>query len=154
MRISMRKLCKLASLVCVASLAIGCSQSASAPTAPSGVGGSTSLTADQLTGTWKLVSIHPFGQTERATPADATYTLTFADGRLSTRADCNSCGGTFALSGQTLTAGPALACTRAACPTMEFESIYTRLLSGDSTVTLSERVLLLSSGRGSLRFSR
>jgi hypothetical protein len=37
---------------------------------------------------------------------------------------------------------------------MEFESIYTRLLSGDSTVTLSERVLLLSSGRGSLRFSR
>jgi len=60
----------------------------------------------------------------------------------------------FALSGQTLTAGPALACTRAACPTMEFESIYTRLLSGDSTVTLSDRGLLLSSGRGVLRFTR
>jgi heat shock protein HslJ len=153
-RISMRKLCKFASVVFVASLAIGCSQSASAPTSPSGVGGSATLTADQFAGTWTLVSIHPFGQTERATPPNASYTLTFADGRVSTRADCNSCGGTFALSGGTLTVGPALACTKAACPTMEFESVYTSLLSGDSTVTLSDRILLLSSGRGSLRFSR
>jgi heat shock protein HslJ len=124
------------------------------PTAPSGLAGSTTLTADQLAGTWQLVSIQPFGQTEQATPSAASYSLTFADGRLSTRADCNSCGGTFAISGQTLTAGPALACTRAACPTMEFESIYTRLLSGDSTVTVSDGSLLLSSGRGVLRFTR
>lgn len=150
----MRKSCTFVSLVFVATLAIGCSQSASAPTSPSGVGGSTTLTADQFAGTWTLVSVHPFGQTERATPPNASYTITFADGRVSTRADCNSCGGAFALSGQTLTVGPALACTRAACPTMEFETIYTSLLSGDSTVTLSDRILLLSSGRGSLRFTR
>lgn len=150
----MRKSCKFASLLFVCSLAVGCAQSMSAPTAPSGVTGSTTLTADQLAGTWQLVLIQPFGQSEQATPSTARYTLTFADGRLSTRADCNSCGGTFALSGQTLTAGPALACTRAACPTMEFESIYTRLLSGDSTVTLSDRGLQLSSGRGVLRFTR
>jgi hypothetical protein len=37
---------------------------------------------------------------------------------------------------------------------MEFESIYTSLLSGDSTVTLSGQSLLLSSGRGTLRFTR
>jgi len=37
---------------------------------------------------------------------------------------------------------------------MEFESVYTSLLSGTSTVTLSDHILLLSSGRGSLRFSR
>lgn len=150
----MRKSCTFASLLFVCSLAVGCAQSTSAPTAPSGITGSTTLTADQLAGTWQLVSIQPFGQSEQATPSTASYTLTFADGRLSTRADCNSCGGTFALSGQTLTAGPALACTRAACPTMEFESIYTRLLSGDSTVTLSDRGLLLSSGRGVLRLTR
>ena len=101
------------------------------------------------------MSIRPFGQAERTTPSTATYTLTLsADGHLSTLADCNGCAGTFALSGQTFTAGPALACTRAACPTMEFESIYTSLLSGDSTVTLSARSLLLSSGRGTLRFTR
>jgi heat shock protein HslJ len=151
----MRKSRKLASLVFVTSLAIGCAQFTSAPTAPSGIDGPTTLTADQLADTWTLVSIQPFGQPERPTPPNARYTLTLsADGRLSTLADCNGCVGTFALAGQTLTAGPALACTRAACPTMEFESAYTRLLSGDSTVTLSGQGLLLSSGRGVLRFSR
>jgi len=149
----MSKSCTFASLLLVASLAIGCAESTS-PSAPSGINGSTTLTADQLTGTWTLVSIQPFGQTEQTTPATASYQLTFADGRLSTRADCNSCGGTYALSGQTLTAGPALACTRAACPTMEFESKYTGLLSGDSTVSLSAQGLQLSSGRGILRFTR
>lgn len=141
-------------LLSVASLAVGCAQSTSAPTAPSGINGTTTLTAERLAGSWKLVSIQPAGQPEQATPATASYTLTFADGRLSTRADCNSCGGTFAISGQTLTAGPALACTRAACPTMEFEGKYTSLLSGDSMVTLSAEGLLLSSGRGMLRFTR
>jgi heat shock protein HslJ len=80
--------------------------------------------------------------------------VTFADGRLSTRADCNTCGGAFTISGQTLTAGPALACTRAACPTMEFENLYTSLLSGDSTVTASGNTLLLSSRRGTIRLTR
>jgi heat shock protein HslJ len=112
------------------------------------------VTPGQLSGTWNLVSIHPAGQTEQVTPAGTTYALTFADGRLSTRADCNTCGGGFALSGQTLTAGPALACTRAACPTMEFEGVYTRLLSGEGTVTLSGSTLVLSSSRGVLRFIR
>jgi heat shock protein HslJ len=89
-----------------------------------------------------------------STPPGATYTLTFANGRLSTRADCNTCSGAFQLSGQTLTAGPALACTRAACSTMPFENAYTRMLSGESTVTLSDAVLVLSSSRGVLRFTR
>ena len=71
-----------------------------------------------------------------------------------TRADCNLCNGTFTLLGHTLTAGPALACTRAACPTMAFENGYTSLLSGDSTVTLSSGALVLSSSRGVLRFTR
>jgi heat shock protein HslJ len=94
------------------------------------------------------------GQAVQATPAGATYTLSFADNRLSTRVDCNTCSGTFALSGATLTAGPALACTRAACPTMAFETAYTGILSGDSTVTLSGSTLVLSSERGALSFSR
>jgi len=84
----------------------------------------------------------------------ASYTLTFADGRLSTREDCNRCSGTFSLSGQTLTAGPKMACTLAACPTMAFQSTYGRLLSGESTVTLSNGTLVLSSSRGELRFTR
>ena len=152
----------LARIVVVALLATGC---AGSPTAPSSSSGSPtspgdqsplsgSPTVDQLAGTWILQSLQPAGETVQTTPAGANYTLTFADGRLSTRADCNMCGGTFSLSGQTLTAGPALACTRAACPTMAFESTYGRLLSGDSTVTLSSGTLVLSSARGVLRFTR
>ena len=144
----------LASLLVVASFALGCTQSSSIPTSPSGANGSLSLTAEQLAGSWNLVSIQPAGQSDQVSPSGARYALTFADGRLSTRADCNTCSGAFVLSGQTLTAGPAMACTRAACRTMEFESTYTRLLSGESAVTLSGDTLVLSSARGVLRFTR
>jgi heat shock protein HslJ len=131
------------------SLAVGCAGASSAPTAPS-----TTVTVGQLDGTWNLVSIQLAGQGDQAAPSGATYTLTFAQGRLSTRVDCNVCGGEFALSGVTLTAGPALACTRAACPTMAFENEYTRLLGGSSVVTLSRDTLVLSSERGVMRFRR
>jgi heat shock protein HslJ len=141
-------------LVCIlaASLSVGCAESLSTPTSPSSGGGSLSLTAGQLSGTWKLASLQPAGQAEQATPSGATYTLTFDNGRLSTRADCNVCNGAFELSGQTLTVGPALACTRAACSTMAFEGTYTKMLSGESTIALSDGVLVLSSTRGVLRF--
>ena len=157
----------LASFALAAWLATGCTGSASNPTSPSSpsgsptspadqspLSGSRALTVDQLAGTWNLQSLQTAGGVDQTSPAGATYTLTFADGRLSTRADCNTCGGAFSLSGQTLTAGPTLACTRAACPTMAFESTYERLLGGDSTVTLSDGTLALSSARGALRFTR
>jgi heat shock protein HslJ len=127
----------------LALVSMGCDETA--PTAP---------TVDQLEGTWQLVSIRPAGQSDQVTPADAVYSLSFDDGRLSARADCNTCNGAYALSGFTLTVGPALACTRAACRTIAFETEYTRLLAGDSTVGLSGDALLLSSPRGVLRFSR
>jgi heat shock protein HslJ len=110
--------------------------------------------ASQLPGTWALVSIQPAGEAEQARPSGASYIVTFADGRLSTRADCNLCGGSYTLNGQTLVAGPLLACTRAACATMAFESVYTRLLAGESTVSLTDGTLVLTSPRGVLRFTR
>jgi heat shock protein HslJ len=155
----------LVSVVVAALLATGCSGSdptspsslSGAPTSPinrSPVAGSPAPTVDQLAGTWNLQSLQPAGDVDQATPSGARYTLTFADGRLSTRADCNTCSSAFILSGQTLTAGPTMACTRAACPTMAFESTYTRLLGGDSNVALSDGTLVLSSARGVLHFTR
>lgn len=140
--------------IVVAVFTVGCSDSPSTPTSPSAGSGSLALTAGQLAGTWTLTSMQVAGQAVQAAPAGATYNLSFADNRLSTRVDCNTCVGTFALSGNTLTAGPALACTRAACPTMAFETAYTSILSGDSTVALSGNTLVLSSTRGALYFSR
>ena len=152
----MNRSLSLVSFVVAALLTTGCAGSALPPTSPSSLSGSPTPTpmVDQLAGTWNLRSLQPAGDVDQTTPAGASYTLTFADSRLSTRADCNMCGGAFILSGQTLTAGPLWACTLAACPTMAFESTYMRLLSGDSNVTLSDGTLVLSSVRGVLRFAR
>lgn len=112
------------------------------------------LTNAQIAGEWTLVSIQPSGQSAQTVPGGATYSLTLADGNLSTRADCNTCAGRFTLAGKTLTAGPALACTRAACPTMAFENAYTSILSGESTVAAAPASLTLTSARGTLRYTR
>ncbi|MSO30021.1 MAG: META domain-containing protein [Acidobacteria bacterium] len=85
----------------------------------------------------------------QAVPDRATYTLTLADGRMSTRADCNMCSSTFSLSGQTLTVAEAMA-----CPTMAFESVYTSMLAGASAVVQSGTTLVLTSPRGVLTFTR
>jgi heat shock protein HslJ len=141
-------------VIALAVFAAGCSDSPATPTSPSSGGGSLALTSEQISGTWTLSAIQIAGEAAQSAPAGATYTLSFVDGRLSTRADCNTCTGAFTLSGTTLNAGPALACTRAACPTMAFESAYTGVLAGEHTVSLVGNTLTLSSARGSLSFAR
>jgi len=140
----------------VAALTAACTQSVSSPTSPSAVSAppTAAYTAAQLAGTWTLASIQPSGAAKQDRPFGATYTITFSEGRLSTRADCNMCGGSFSVEGTTLSAGPNLACTRAACPTMAFESAYTAILSGDSTTVVTNSTLTLSSARGTLQFVR
>jgi heat shock protein HslJ len=141
-------------LVLAASLTVACSDSSSTPTSPSSSSssGSPALTASQIAGTWTLVSLQPDGQPLQVAPAG--YALTLADGRLSARADCNSCSASYTLTGQLLTTSPQFACTRAACATMAFESAYTSALAGQSTVSLAGDTLVLTSARGVLRFSR
>jgi heat shock protein HslJ len=141
-------------IVALALFAAGCSDAPATPTSPSAGNGSLALTSEQIAGTWTLSAIQVTGQAAQSALAGATYTLSFADSRLSTRADCNNCAGSFTLSGNTLNAGPALACTRAACPTMAFEAAYTGILSGEHTVSLSGSKLVLSSARGVLSFTR
>lgn len=53
-----------------------------------------------------------------------------------------------------LTAGPNLACTRAACATMAFENAYTAILSGASETVVTNSTLTLTSPRGTLQFVR
>lgn len=133
-------------------LTSACSESPANPTSPSGGSGSPTLTTGQLTGTWTLSSLQPAGEPAQASPA--LYTISFADGRVATRVDCNQCSGTVSVAGQTLTVGPNLACTRAACPTMAFETIYTSILSGDHTVEVTGNTLVLSSARGRIAFTQ
>ena len=108
-----------------------------------------------LAGTWRLELLQPYGQGAVLTPTGAPYTLTLsATGTLATRVDCNTCGGTFTLVGDSLAVSPLLACTRAACSTASFEAMYTRILAGESTVGISGGTMALVSSRGLLRFNR
>jgi heat shock protein HslJ len=134
--------------------AAACSSTTATPTSPSSVGGSTSLTADQLAGTWQVQSIQAAGQAEQARPDNATYTLTFSADRFSTRADCNTCSGGFSITGGTISVAAAVACTRAACPTMAFETAYTGLLGGDHAIAVTSDSMVWTSSRGTLRFAR
>jgi len=144
---------RLASVLLLASsLTIACAESSSTPTSPTASSGSSALTSSQVAGTWTLVSLQVPGEAAQTAPSG--YTLTLGDGRLSTRVDCNTCSGSFTLTGQIFTTGPALACTRAACATMAFETVYTGMLGGESTVTVSGNTLVLASLRGVLRFTR
>jgi heat shock protein HslJ len=137
----------------VAALTAACTQAVTSPSAVSAPP-SAAYTTAQLEGTWTIASIQPAGEARQDRPFSATYTLTFADGRLSTRADCNTCGGSFSVNGTTLTAGPNLACTRAACPTMAFENAYTSILGGDSSVTVTGSTLTITSSRGTIQLVR
>ncbi|MGH9386101.1 MAG: META domain-containing protein [Vicinamibacterales bacterium] len=112
------------------------------------------MTVAQVGGTWTLTSIQPAEHAEEAAPASTVYSLTLDGNRVSSQVDCNRCAGLLTLDGNTLTLGPALACTRAACRTMAFESAYLKLLGGESQAIVESNTLTLSSSRGVLRFRR
>ena len=130
-----------------------CSVATNTPTSPSGAIGSTALTPDALSATWKLQSIQPEGQAEIAAPASAAYTINIGE-RLSVRADCNLCSASYSLSGHTLSMTQGMACTRAACPTMPFETQFEQMLTGDQEVSMSGTTMTWRSPRGTVMFSR
>ena len=140
--------------VLICSFAIACSSASSSPTSPTPAGGATTLTTGELAGTSRITAIQPAGGSAITTPADARYEVTFDGDRVSARVDCNVCAGAVSSSANVLTIGPVLACTRAACPTMSYESQVTQLLGGDHAVAASGSSMTLTSSRGRLALTR
>jgi len=124
-----------------------CVLAASCTTAPS------APSASQLAGTWNVVTIRAAGGGDQARPAGAQYYMTLETGRLSLRADCNTCTGPATQWSTTISIGP-MACTRALCATAAFETALTTILSGDHTAAISGNTLTLVSSRGVIRFER
>jgi heat shock protein HslJ len=113
-----------------------------------------SPTPTELDGVWRIISIQPATQSVQLAPVGALYQVTFADGRMSVRVDCNVCTGRFTSDATTLTVGPELACTRAACETASYESAVLMLLGGDHQYTTTLHNLTLTSSRGTLLLQR
>lgn len=114
----------------------------------------TSPTPASLDGVWRLISIQPASQPVQTAPAGVVYQVGFQDNRVFVRVDCNTCTGPFAVNGNTLTIGPPLACTRAACATASYESAVVTLLGGDHQMTTTLHNLTLSSSRGTMLLQR
>ena len=108
-----------------------------------------------LTGpTWRLQSLQRAGGPLVVIEAPDRFTLRLeaTTGQASVRADCNSCGGRYALDGPRLEV-KALACTLIACQG-SLDADYLALLGGATRASTETGGLVLASDRGTLRFTR
>lgn len=130
-------------LLAATTLVAGCSESGlTSPSSPA-----------DLDGTWRLNQMTTSAGVHNESPTAGRFAATFATGRISVKADCNVCGGTAVLSGNTLTIS-GLACTLAACSSAPIDTRFAGLLNGSLTVRVNNRLLQLNSDAGELRFER
>jgi heat shock protein HslJ len=134
---------RLAALVSLAALPVlSCSDGVTGP-------------SDLAGGVWRLQSMRLSGAASSFVPDDpARFTVEFkADGQIGVRADCNSCGGMFSLSGVQLSV-PSMACTLALCATPNGGE-FANLIDGDSVVARTgDRTLEIASPEGRLTLTR
>ncbi len=82
------------------------------------------------------------------------YTLQLeTDGSLRARSDCNSCGGTYTLSGETFTVSP-LTCTRVFCGEASLDQEYVRALQAAQSLDEDDDRLTVLAGAQTLRYVR
>jgi heat shock protein HslJ len=105
-------------------------------------------------GVWRIISIQPPSQPAQTAPVGVQYQIGLERNRVLLRVDCNTCTGTYSDSGNTLTIGPNLACTRAACSTAAFENAVVSMLSGEHQTAATLHNLTLTSPRGSVLLQR
>jgi heat shock protein HslJ len=128
-------------LILLWSLAV-CGCDSKSPVAPSDVIGPT----------WLLVSIERAGSPPLVVENPSRYTLRFeADGRLAAMSDCNGCGGTYQLSGSTVSM-KALQCTLVACPQGSLDSQYRSALERAQSLARDDDELVIEGGSETLRF--
>jgi heat shock protein HslJ len=102
-------------------------------------------------GRWELQAFE-MGANTTPIPNPENYTLEFTDdGRVSIRADCNRCNGSYEARGNQLTIGP-LGCTRAFCGPDSFFDEYVAALQSASSFARSGNELVISTSGGTMRF--
>lgn len=113
--------------------------------------GPTSPT-DVIGDTWELISLRETGADAVNVPDPSRYRVTFEDnGRLGVISDCNTCGGTYVLSGSTLTVTP-LNCTRVFCGEGSLDVRFAGMLERAQTLIIDDDELTVLSSAGTLRF--
>jgi len=107
-----------------------------------GCGGAV-LPPDTLAGSnWTFVSIGG-----KPVTSDRPTSLQFDGDRLSGSAGCNRFSGRYSATGDTLTAGPLMA-TEMACPGMELEQLFFKLMTTTVNLTFADDGTLVLTGSG------
>jgi heat shock protein HslJ len=108
--------------------------------------------SDVVAHNWQLVSFETEGSGLVMVQDPSRYTLRLEeDGRASVKSDCNSCGGTYTLTGTTLELG-GIACTKVACGDDSLDPTYARALEGPKTVSVDDSQLTVRGAGITLHF--
>jgi heat shock protein HslJ len=128
-------------LVCLLafSLSPACGQPSTSPSAIIG-------------GVWKIRSFETYSGSIIGTTNTNGYTVSFLDGgKLASRADCNQCTGSYAISGDSLQIGP-LACTKAICASGSYDKLFLDILTNATTFGVQGIELsIIAPNNGTLR---
>ena len=107
-----------------------------------------------LGGQWRLESLQGSDGSSVTPPDPGRFTVEFqADGQMSALADCNGCGGRYTLDDDTLLVTE-VTCTLIACPGAPLDARFLSILEGASSFEFDGGRLVVSSSRGTLRFTR
>jgi heat shock protein HslJ len=129
----------LAAVVFLTALFAGCSGSDDDPSS--------------IIGLWQLQYFDLNDGTNVDVDDPSRYTIEFRmDGRVSIKADCNTCGGSYSADDTTINFG-LLACTRAFCGDDSLDSEFEVVFVGTRTYRIDEGRLLIDYEEGSLVFS-
>jgi heat shock protein HslJ len=110
--------------------------------------------SDIVGGTWQLHSIHENGSDLISVALPSRYTLQYLDdGHIAVTNDCNSCGGSYMLSGSSLTLSQ-LACTRAFCGEASLDQSYSRALEGATSASVNGSEMIINGNGVTLVFLR
>ena len=139
----------------IAGCAAACTRSITSPSADSTPAGSTPLPITITDTVWKLRSFQLSDSTIVPVPNPESFTLELrADGKMSVRADCNRCAGTYVVAGETLVLGANAACTRAFCSSAPVDQQYVGTLAGATITRTAGDTLKAVSPAGVLTFGR
>ena len=142
MRPMIKKNAGLGLIVVIALFAVGCGDDDL--TSPSTVIG----------GVWKLQSLEIPGKGLVQIPIPANYTVEFKDGgQVAIKADCNSCSGTYSISGEAMKIS-AMACTTAFCGSASFDTAFLAVLNSANTFGVKDGELTINSLQGIARLRR
>ena len=114
----------------------------------------TAPTRQNLSGRWVVSSLQPANAASITPQSSVALAMDFADERVMVQSDCNTCSGSYTLTGAAISM-PNLACTRRACVGPSHEDLFLDLISNAQTAdVVPGQSLVLSGQRGSIVLRR